>query len=402
VDELVTSGRLRQRKTSEETLEDLRHGIHDADQYAWLRKYHQAELMRIGLRDILGLADEEQYLVELSALADATLQYAMDVVLSREQKRKLKGLNELKKAAEGAPFAIIGLGKLGGAEIDYGSDLDILFVAGENEKKRGKAKRGNGSDHVKLARMAAEVMDLLSKRTEHGLVFHTDARLRPDGEKGALVTSLGAYEEYYRKRAALWELQSLTRTRFIAGNPKIGKAFQDMAARFTNFASGDVPATAFTPKWKAEIHRMRMRIEKERTPAGKDDLAIKTGKGGLVDAEFVAQGLCLGNGWREANTLKALQLAETPNDTGAKSKVRSSKATDGNALSEMIAAYRKLRRVEGILRRWSYEGETVLPDDPPPYLRVALRCGFADAEEFRTALANWRKQIRKGYDWFYP
>jgi glutamate-ammonia-ligase adenylyltransferase len=307
----------------------------------------------------------------------------VDVVLSREQKKKLKGLAELKKTAEGAPFAIIGLGKLGGAEIDYGSDLDILFVSGENEQKRGKAKRRNGNDLVKLARMATEVMDLLSKRTEHGLVFHTDARLRPDGEKGLLVTTLGAYEDYYRKRAALWELQSLTRTRFIAGNPKIGEAFQDMAARFTNFASGEVPAAAFTPKWKAEIHRMRMRIEKERTPAGKDDLAIKTGKGGLVDAEFVAQGLCLGNGWREANTLKALNT------------------NHGTALSETIAAYRKLRRVEGILRRWSYEGETVLPDDPAPYLRVALRCGFGDAEEFRATLAKWRKEIRKGYDWFY-
>src|SRR6185295_14778644 len=95
-------------------------------------------------------------------------------------------------------------------------------------------------------------------------------------------------------------------------NPELGKQFQDMAARFTNFKTADLPMAAFTPKWKSEIRRMRLRIENERTPAGKDDLAIKTGKGGLVDAEFVAQGLCLENGWREANTLKALQLAETP------------------------------------------------------------------------------------------
>src|SRR4029077_11142059 len=108
VDELVTSGRLRQRKKSAETLEDLRHEINDADQHAWIRKYHQAELMRIGLRDILGLADEEQYLVELSALADACLQYALEVVMKK---------NRLK-----TPFAIVGLGKLGGTEIDYGSD----------------------------------------------------------------------------------------------------------------------------------------------------------------------------------------------------------------------------------------------------------------------------------------
>ena len=121
VDELVTSGRLRQRKSAEETLRDLRHGLDDEDQHLWLRRYHQAELMRIGLRDILGLADFEQYLTELSGLADACLQYALEVVM---RKHKLKT----------PPFVIIGLGKLGGAEIDYGSDLDVLFVADSKAK----------------------------------------------------------------------------------------------------------------------------------------------------------------------------------------------------------------------------------------------------------------------------
>src|SRR5439155_19988086 len=83
VDELVTSGRLRQRKTTEETLRDLRHGKSDTDQHQWLRRYHQAELMRIGLRDILGLAETEQYLSELSALADACLQYSLEVVMRK-------------------------------------------------------------------------------------------------------------------------------------------------------------------------------------------------------------------------------------------------------------------------------------------------------------------------------
>ena len=83
VDELVTSGRLRQRKTAIETLRDLRYGLKDEDQHLWLRRYQQTELMRIGLRDILGLADFEQYLTELSALADACLQYALEVVMRK-------------------------------------------------------------------------------------------------------------------------------------------------------------------------------------------------------------------------------------------------------------------------------------------------------------------------------
>jgi glutamate-ammonia-ligase adenylyltransferase len=359
VDELVTSGRLRQRKTAQETLADLRHGLEDKDQFLWLRRYHQAELMRIGLRDILGLADFEQYLVELSALADACLQYALEVVM---RKNKMKN----------PPFVIIGLGKLGGAEIDYGSDLDIIFVA--------DSKAQNLSS---LARLAIQVTELLSMRTEQGLTFHTDARLRPDGEKGLLVNTLEAYEEYYRQRAALWEIQSLTRARPIVGKLDSGGQFQKLAGALTNFSRPSLPLAAYTLDWKRKIHRMRMRIEKERTPRGKDDLAIKTGSGGLMDAEFIAQSLCLELGWQEANTLRALER-------GRDSKV----LPDAKLL---IENYRQLRRVEGILRRWSYEGETVLPDDAAPYYRVSVRCGFASPEAFRKAMADCRCAIRSVY-----
>jgi glutamate-ammonia-ligase adenylyltransferase len=359
VDELVTSGRLRQRKSTEETLGDLRHGLADADQHQWLRRYHQAELMRIGLRDILGLADFEQYLSELSALADACLQYALEVVMRRH---RLKN----------PPFAIIGLGKLGGQEIDYGSDLDIVFVADSQPKNLPK-----------LARLAVEIMDLLSARTEDGVVFHTDARLRPDGEKGLLVNTLNAYEDYYRQRSQLWEIQSLTRTRPVAGDRDLGEQFQTLASRLTNFKEPSLPLTAYVADWKQIIYRMRMRIEKERTPAGKDDLAIKTGKGGLMDAEFVAQALCLENGWQEPNTLRALQ--------------RGHAARALPSAEALIENYRRLRRVEGILRRWSYEGETVLPDQPAPFYRVSVRCGFETPDAFRDSIAAWRQAIRAVY-----
>ena len=359
VDELVISGRLRQRKSAEETLRDLRHGLADEDQRLWLRRYHQAELMRIGLRDILGLADYEQYLTELSGLADACLQYALEVVL---RKHKLKS----------PPLVIIGLGKLGGAEIDYGSDLDVVFVADSKVKNLPR-----------LCRLALEALDLLSARTEQGVVFRTDARLRPDGEKGLLVNTLSAYEEYYRQRGLLWEIQSLTRTRAVAGDLKLGAQFQALAATLTNFHQRALPLTAYAPDWKQRIHQMRLRIEKERTPAGKDDLAIKTGMGGLMDAEFIAQALCLNQGWQEANTLRALE--------------RGSVAGVLPDADKLIGDYRQLRRVEGILRRWSYEGEIVLPDDPEPYYRVSVRCGFATPDAFRAALADWRRAIREVY-----
>ena len=193
----------------------------------------------------------------------------------------------------------------------------------------------------------------------------------------------------------------------------MGRRFQELTGRLTDFKSfspagagvrrikspkrisesgrqklpGPPHVASYTTDWKTKIHEMRMRIEKERTPPGKDDLAIKTGKGGLMDAEFIAQTLCLEHGWQEAHTLRALERAR---DTRV--------VPDGDKL---IENYRQLRRVEGILRRWSYEGETVLPDDPAPFYRVSVRCGFRSPDEFRQALAKWREDIRSVYENFF-
>lgn len=366
VDELEVSGRLHESRKAGRTLTDLRHGLRDADQRLWIRRYHETEFTRIGLREILGLATFEQNLVELTALAEACLQYALEVAL-----RQLK--------IRSCPIAIIGLGKLGGAELNYGSDLDVLFVA--DDKVRNLPK---------LQRIAVTVMDLIGGQTERGVAFELDARLRPDGEKGLLVNQLRAYVDYYRQRAQLWELQALSRCRAVAGNPELGARFIEAVASLTDFSRADCPAAARTPEWKREIARMRQRIEKERTPAGRDPLAIKTGRGGLVDAEFIAQAFNLERGWHEANTLRALERARAEGRLAA------------NEADRLITNYRQLRRVEGILRRWSYEGETELPDDPAPQYRVAVRCGFATTEDFLAAVARYRDNLRAVYEKVFP
>jgi [glutamine synthetase] adenylyltransferase / [glutamine synthetase]-adenylyl-L-tyrosine phosphorylase len=378
VDELEMSGRLRKSKNAAEILRDLRYGLDDEDQRLWIRRYHQTEQMRIGLRDILELADFTQGPAEISALADACLQYALEVVM---RKHKLKK----------PPFCVIGLGKLGGQEIDYGSDLDIIFVTDAPDKKLPE-----------LQRLALDLMDLVSGQSELGVAFETDARLRPDGEKGLIVNNFSAYEDYYRKRASLWEIQTITRVRPVAGDLEIGGRFQQLAGALANFSPENVAAgfvirfatgkaktqsglAAYAPDWKRRIARMRERIEKERTPAGKDDLAIKTGSGGLIDAEFMAQAFCLANGWQEPNTARALERAR---QSGALD------AEDGQLLSD---SYRALHRIECILRRWSFEGEVLLPDDPAPMYRVAVRCGFPDAQSFLEHVGAIRRAIRSVY-----
>jgi glutamate-ammonia-ligase adenylyltransferase len=308
----------------------------------------------------------EEANAELSDLAEACVQYAVEVVTRRHRLRA-------------APFAVIGLGKFGGRELIYGSDLDIIFVAPDRTR-----------DLARLQKLAAEVLDLLSARTAHGTVFALDARLRPDGDKGLLVNLLRAHEEYYRHRAMLWEIQALTRARAVGGHVETGRAFEDLAKTLTNFKNPSLPLAALTPNWKAEIAAMRLRIQKERTPRGKDHLAFKTGIGGLIDAEFLAQAVSMEHGWFEPNTLKSLERA------------RAGKVLSEADAEKLIPAFRHLREMESILRRWSFEGEAVLPEDPEALYRVAARCGYRAAEPFLAAVSAWRAQVREVYASFFP
>lgn len=362
VDDLHLGGYLQRAKTATDVLADLRHGADDADQTRWLRRYHRTEFMRVGLRDLLGLCDPEATRAELSALAEACLQYGLEVIQRRHRLKQ-------------PPFAVIALGKLGGAELAYGSDLDVMFVAPDAACRR----------LPRLQALAGELLALLSAQTADGAPFETDTRLRPDGTDGLLVNTLGAHAEYYRRRAHLWELQMLTRARCLAGDAAAGAGYAELAAGLTDFRHPRPDLAAWTADWEQEIARMRSRIERERTPAGGAALAFKTGAGGLVDAEFLAQTLALRHGRPARHTLHALEAAAAggllpPADA-----------------AQLLPAYRELRRLELILRRWSFAGEAELPADAPAQRRVALRCGFRDGPELLDAVARWRADVRAVY-----
>ena len=360
VDEIEASGRLGLHKTRQDILKELQRRHRDENEAAWLHKYRQAEFMRIALRDILGLAEFDQSFRELTELAEACLQYAMDAVLARHRWK-------------GPPVAILGLGKLGGCEINYGSDLDVVFVTDAADEELPA-----------LQKLVAEIIELSGHASGDEAVFSVDTRLRPDGEKGLLINSLDAYRTYYLSRAMLWEIQSLTRLRPVAGDNEVGRRFDEMTREFTDFRKS--AASCFSPDWKQSICHMRLRIEKERTPPGMEKLALKTGAGGLVDAEFIAQTFCLETGVHQPNTMQALQAA------------RESNWLSDREAGVLIDNYSRLRRVEAILRRWSFQAETVLPSEPAAFRRVALRCGYSEPAKLMDDLLVWRAAVRGVYD----
>ena len=377
VDELELSGRLRRQKSADETLRDLRRGAGDADQRLWLRCYHQAELMRIGLRDILGLADYAQNLLELSALADACLQYALEAVM---RQAKLKS----------APLCVVGLGKLGGREINYGSDLDILFVTNADPKNLPQ-----------LQRVAVEFLDLLGSQTELGAVFHLDARLRPDGEKGLLVNTIEACEEYYRRRAGLWEIQALTRVRPIAGDLQAGAQFQQLAAALANFTPENVAAGFVAPatrgKKAGRLVRLHARLEKGNRRHARAHCpgtnAVGQGSFGHQDRHGrIDRRRIFG-----ASLLPGPRLARGKHMERLATRRRIRPCFPSATTALLLQNYGQLQRIEGILRRWSYEGETVLPDDDPALRRVAVRCGYAGPEDFMQSVDAMRAAIRSVY-----
>src|SRR5438874_11202614 len=269
----------------------------DASNLDPIRAYRQRQLLRIILREVLGLSSPAATFTELSDVAEACLLY-MARLLGNEQ------------------LTIIALGKFGGREISYGADLDVLCV---------------GDD----TRAAQNLVIAMAQPTAEGNIWALDARLRPEGEKGPIVCSLETYKSYYPNRAQPWELQALTRARAVSG--PLQNEFTEIAKRAWRRASQDVDLPI-------RIDSMLERIRRERG-SGSDFLDFKTGTGGIIEGEFLVQALQMRADIWEPNWAGALdRLCETR------------RMTDSEAV-KLKGAYTFLRRCDYVLRR--YDNQTV-------------------------------------------
>jgi glutamate-ammonia-ligase adenylyltransferase len=228
----------------------------DVDQRrAGLRRFKRREFLRIAARDLLGLAPIEVTERELSNLADACVE---------------AGLRSLDPEV---PFAVIGMGRLGGHELSYASDIDVIFVYDGDRPSEFEA----------ALRLATDLVREIGTTTAEGQTFRIDANLRPEGKKGALARSLGAYQAYYEEYGLPWEFQSLLRARPVAGDPAV-------AARFMELIEPFVVRDPFPEEFTREIQRVKVRVEQERIPPGEDpQFHLKLGKGALTDVEFAVQ-----------------------------------------------------------------------------------------------------------------
>jgi len=323
-------------KSREQMVFDLNGLLEQSDyfeeQLDVLRRYRNEEFLRIGMNDIHGKLGQSEIAAQLTDLAETCLEAAYR--LGGQELKRFGRPSYCRDGGEAeANLAIIGMGKLGGAELNYHSDLDIIFVYDHQGKTNGEKQISN---HEYFAKLAQKIISILTLQTREGYVYKIDTRLRPSGNAGPLVTSLDSFLEYHRKEAQIWERQALTKARVVLGNEVLASQLHDIIRHTVYGVSIDEAG-------RSEIHRLRMRMEHELARETGGSYNIKTGRGGMVDVEFACQYLQMKHGCRypelrTINTVVALKEIQTLGFISHK---------DAETL---LSGYKFLRRLENRLR----------------------------------------------------
>lgn len=298
-----------------------------------LRRYRHEEFLRVGMNDIYGKLGQSEIATQLTWLADVCLAAAHEMAEAELARFGRPTCLDLDGRQREANLAIIGLGKMGGLELQYHSDLDIIYVYDRQGTTDGARQITN---HEYFAKLGQKIISILTTQTREGHVYKIDTRLRPSGNAGPLVTSLESFKIYHRDEAQIWERQALTKARVVLGEEILRESIEGIV-RHTVYGSGADDGV------RKEIHRLRMRMETEIARESAGSYNIKTGRGGMVDVEFIVQYLQLKHGKdlpeiRSAGTLAALKAMEA---FGILSKPDASALLDG---------YKFLRRLENRLR----------------------------------------------------
>src|SRR5215213_9325148 len=332
---------------------------------AWdaLRRFKRRELLRVAVRDLAGQVPVEQVAAELSDLADACLAAALEVAAAES-------------GYDPAPMrlAVLGMGKLGGHELNYVSDIDVLFchepVAGAEAEAAARAAE----------RLARGLIRGLSAVTAEGTCFEVDANLRPEGRNGPLSRTLGSYRAYWDRWAQPWELQALIKVRPVAGD-------QELAARFRQEAQARVYPERLDPETVSAVRRMKSRVETSAKARADGDRQVKLGPGGLRDIEFAVQLLQLVHGRHDPELRSGSTLVALDRLTAAGFVGRADAA-------QLAQAYRFLRLVEHRLQLASERRTHTIPAGEEARHWLARTLGYRDGPE-ASALERFEADRRR-------
>jgi glutamate-ammonia-ligase adenylyltransferase len=376
------------REDYRQKLAQLRLQTDVSDLSAWLAGFKKREYIRIALRDALGIATLAETAEEISALADVIIQEALG---EAERRMRQRYGHPLSLHADGAfteaAFTVLAMGKLGGNELNYSSDVDLLYMYTAPESS------GPLSWREYFVRLAQVLTDILSCATAEGAVFRIDLRLRPQGHEGEPALSLRHVLDYYAQSAHDWELQALIKARYSAGDASLAREFIRgvQSQIYTEDLNFEAVETALLSREKIGARRLRLAAA-GRTPATID---VKLDRGGIRDIEFLVQ--CLqrvyggGEPWlRSGGTMFSLQ------------KLHDKGHLSGRDFHELTVAYEFLRSVEHRLQLQRGQQAHRLPSAAVELevLRRAVSRGRIDegADVFLPALKSRMDRVAEIYD----
>jgi [glutamine synthetase] adenylyltransferase / [glutamine synthetase]-adenylyl-L-tyrosine phosphorylase len=351
--------------------------IDDAAFMARLRVFRRRHLVRIAWRDLAGYASIEQVLAELSALADACIDVAC-----RQAAALLGARHGVPRDARGdeLPLLVLGMGKLGGGELNFSSDIDLIFLFGEHGETTGPRPLAYEEFFVRAGKRVAQ---LLGTPTDDGFVYRVDLRLRPFGDSGPVAVSFDAMEEYLQQHGRDWERYAYVKARPVFG---AGAGFAELhrnALRpfvYRRYLDFGVFESLRTMKdlIAREVERRELRQN------------VKLGPGGIREIEFIVQAFQLLRGGSTPRLQTRSLLEALPQLAGQK-------LLPADAVAELLAAYRFLRRVENRLQEWNDEQTHDLPTEAWPRARLALAMGFPDWAAFAGELQVHRDRVSRHF-----
>ncbi|HEU4734649.1 MAG TPA: bifunctional [glutamate--ammonia ligase]-adenylyl-L-tyrosine phosphorylase/[glutamate--ammonia-ligase] adenylyltransferase [Kofleriaceae bacterium] len=389
IDLLIELGQTPPSRSTQQVAADLEsrlHAVLDEDPEAvWnaVAEVKNGHVLRVGLADFAGALDPLAVCAELTAIAEACLARALAIVEAQLAARHGRPPGD-------ARLAVLGLGKLGGRELGYAADLDVVFVyTGDDGESDGAAPL---AAIEWFSRCAQRLLNALRQRTPRGRLYEIDTRLRPSGSQGLLVTSLSGWRRYHAEQARLWERQALIKLRPVAGDPALG---DEVARLAEQTVYGQPPEAAGGARAIAEaIRTMRERIERElagdRASGKRYSSDLKVGAGGVIDVEFAAQYLQLVHG----HAHPALRTTSTEAALAAASSLGIAPPGDATLLAQ---GYRFLRKIEHRLRVVHDQPIQRLPEAPDELEKLARRSGFPDGGVLLDHVERWQHDIRAAY-----
>lgn len=374
--ELIDSGDLFSANVRQTYQDQLNQKIiaNDAELMKFLRQFRNKQMLRIAWRDLAGWSDLAETLADLTELAESCIQFALDYLYQQACARRGTPILSDGTAQN---LVVLGMGKLGAWELNYSSDIDLIFAYQQDGVLADRKETSYGEFFSRICRSLVKVLDEI---TADGFVFRTDIRLRPFGDSGPIIMTFDGLENYYQTQAREWERYAMVKVRPVAGDPLGGEKFMQLIKPFVYRRYLDYGAFE-------ELRSLKIQITQELQRKDRMD-NVKLGPGGIREIEFIGQAFQLIRGGQDVD-LQERRIQLILQLLGEKTLLLPEDA------EQLLSAYKFLRRVENHIQEYQDKQAHDLPKTPQEQAILAFSMGYDNWPRFKIELDKVREQVHR-------